>query len=223
MGLKPLVDMDISLYKSCWAGKGDYISTVESCEDFLDWILGLFPGNPSLFLSGKNNFRYSIYPDYKANRKDKVKPIQLGNIRDYLIDHRSAIVVDGMEADDAIGIAQAEDTIIVSGDKDLLQIPGNHFDIKNNQVFQVTEEDARFSFYKQLLMGDAADNVDGLTGIGDVKSTKLITGKSKQEMKETVQEKYKSEFGDNWFEFYDRNARLLYILRKEGSQYYDYF
>jgi|SRR5712664_435931 len=56
------------------------------------------------FLTGSNNFRYQINPEYKANRKDKTKPIYLEEARAYLVTEWGAKLSDESEADDEIAI-----------------------------------------------------------------------------------------------------------------------
>ena len=106
----------------------------------------------------KSNFRYqiaSIRP-YKARRATE-KPHWYTHIRNFLVDHRGAEEVSGMEADDAMSIAQYEDlekcdglsriqsnnwstlpedapdlkksarTVICTRDKDLNMVPGWHY------------------------------------------------------------------------------------------------
>ncbi len=51
----------------------------------------------------ENNFRYKIYPEYKANRKDLPRPRHLEALKEYLITKWSARIALGMEADDALG------------------------------------------------------------------------------------------------------------------------
>lgn len=102
----------------------------------------------SIFLSGENNFRYDIYPEYKGNRP-KERPRHLRALKGYLIEKYNAEVSDGCEADDLLGIEQCaanarrfweaplmeegkkpryvSDTIICSIDKDLRMIPGKHY------------------------------------------------------------------------------------------------
>lgn len=60
------------------------------------------------FLSGSNNFRHTIYPEYKANRKDMVDPRWRAACKEYLVTDWNAEITDGYEADDALGIAQME-------------------------------------------------------------------------------------------------------------------
>lgn len=102
--------------------------------------------DPVIYLSGKNNFRYDIatVKPYKGNRKSE-KPVHWENVYWFLRSRYNAIVVDGMEADDALAIHQMEsfpdcpasgvkaideefaDTVICTRDKDLRQVPGWHY------------------------------------------------------------------------------------------------
>lgn len=96
---------------------------------------------PMLFLTGTGNFREKIAKKkpYKGNREGLKKPWHYSNLTAYMKGHYNAIVVDGMEADDAICIYQTRNlfdeelpyewpyTIICTRDKDLRQCPGWHF------------------------------------------------------------------------------------------------
>ena len=75
----------------------------------------------------------------------------------------------------------------------------------------VTDEEGLFNFYQQILTGDRVDNIVGLTGIGPVKSKKLLEGLSEQEMYAKCVELYESE------ERVIENARLLWLRREEGQ------
>jgi 5'-3' exonuclease len=121
------------------------------------------------FLTGPNNFRYKLYPAYKANRKDKPKPVHLQACRDYLTQYWSAVISDGNEADDLMGIAatNCDDMmgyVICSIDKDLKQIPGSHYNFVTKERVFVSPLDGLKSFYKQLILGDVSDNIPGYDG-----------------------------------------------------------
>jgi 5'-3' exonuclease len=138
----------------------------------------------------KNNFRASIKGNlqYKANRKEFVKPVYLEDIRQYLLKYHEAELVIGEEADDRLGIIQTkygDKTVIASIDKDLRQIPGWHLNTMNNQLIYsqdpgtielIRDKEGKPKkligtgfkwFCAQMLMGDKADNIAGLSGMGN--------------------------------------------------------
>lgn len=165
------------------------------------------------FLTGPNNFRKKVNSEYKANRKDKEPPRWLQSCRAFLVQEWNAIISDGVEADDLLGIAQTEDTRIASLDKDLRMIPGNHFNWLHNEYFYVSEFEGIKHFYKQMLIGDKADNIFGVDGIGPVKASKNLDHlETEQELLEAV-----------WY-FYNEdplrflmNAQCLWIMQNEGE------
>lgn len=166
-----------------------------------------------LYLTGKNNFRKKINPDYKANRKDTVPPVYLQECRQYLVDNHNAIISDGCEADDLLGINQSEDTIICSLDKDLRMIPGNHYNWTKVELDRVTKQDGLRHFYKQMLIGDKSDNIFGVDKIGPVKAAKLIDHlDDEQDMFEAVWAKYDEDAAR-----FVMNANCLWIQRNHGE------
>ena len=194
------------------------------------------------YLTGKGNFREKIATirKYKGNRIAE-KPYHYQNIRDYLVDHHKAIVVDGMEADDAIAIVHTKAlrekrrTVICSIDKDFDQIVGYHYYFKKDkeEFYEVSPSEAIHSFYKQVLTGDTVDNIPGLPGIGPQKAEKVLSGcRTRGEYEKAVLEAYRGHYGDvhDYHYWYDEakkvqvsatpealmleNARLLYLLRE---------
>ena len=120
------------------------------------------------FLTGSNNFRYKINPEYKANRKDTKKPEYLEECREHLVTQWKAQVTDGYEADDSMGIEQTKSpdtTIICTIDKDLLQVPGQHYNFIKQEFKQVSPKEGLFNFYWQTIMGDKSDNIFGFDGL----------------------------------------------------------
>ena len=166
-----------------------------------------------LYLTGKNNFRKKINPEYKANRKDTVPPVYLQECRQYLVDNHNAIISDGCEADDLLGINQTQDTIICSLDKDLRMIPGNHYNWTKVELDRVTKQDGLRHFYKQMLIGDKSDNIFGVDKIGPVKAAKLIDHlDDEQDMFEAVWAKYDEDAAR-----FVMNANCLWIQRNLGE------
>ena len=133
-----------------------------------------------LYLTGKGNFRYDIAKTapYKGNRIDKPRPKHLPALREYVKWAFAAVETEGQEADDAIGIRATElgtdNCIIVSIDKDFLQIPGWHYNFNKREKKWVTPDQGLRFFYTQILTGDTADNVKGAPGIGPKKAEKIL-------------------------------------------------
>lgn len=186
----------------------------------------------TIYLSGKQNFRDNIYSEYKANRRGKEKPVHYTTIRDYLINHWKAKIVEGYEADDLVSIAQCKDlyfenymkspeeaqTVIVSLDKDLNTVPGWHYNTNSGKKYWVTELEAMRSFYKQMITGDPVDNIPGLSKKAPKRRTYKTDPLDEYEdissMCGYVIDGYVEEFGDAWEEQYTLNEKLLWILRE---------
>lgn len=166
------------------------------------------------------NFRNQINPEYKMNRKQAV-PRHLNVCRQFLIEEWNTVVTEGYEADDALGVEQDKtgvdgiyDTCIASIDKDLLQIPGYHYNFVTGKMQQVSELDGIKWFYKQMLIGDSSDNVKGVDKIGSVKASKIIDPLEKEiDMYQTVCSLYKD------VERFDINSDCLWIWRNMNESF----
>jgi len=218
--MKALIDADIVAYRvACTLEDDDAEDFVYArTEDLIDNILVNTEATEyRLFLTGKNNFRYTIYPEYKAHRP-KEKPFWLEKCRQYLIATFNAEVVNGQEADDALGIAQTEDTIICSIDKDLLMIPGRHYNFVKDEFQEVTNDSGMRHFYMQCLTGDRSDNIKGIEQIGPKKAEKILVGcVTEQELFNAVREAYSND------EEFLMNGRVLWIRRKENEDWKERF
>lgn len=178
------------------------------------------------FLSGKSNFRKTIYPEYKANRTAP-KPIHLEALRDYALEEMGAeLAPEGIEADDAMGINQTDDTVIVSLDKDMLMIPGKHFSweikgkgwVKPDKWSDQTELGGLRLFFEQCLKGDTADNIKGIEKVGDKTAKKMLADcTTEQEMFNTVRAAYGND------EEFIMNASCLWIQQHEDDVWRDRF
>lgn len=197
-GTRLLIDGDILLYRIGF-------TTQEEPEDialvrmnnYIDEILfNSGCSDYSIYLTdSKGNYRKELYPEYKANRVAE-KPKHYNLLKQYLIDHEYAEVAWGQEADDALGINQSgaiaePGTIIASIDKDLLMIPGRHYNFVKNEHSVVTYEEGIRRFYLQLLTGDRVDNIPGLSRVGPAGALKLLGEASNEaEYKEAVLKAY---------------------------------
>lgn len=131
------------------------------------------------FLTGKGNFRNSIAVTvpYKGQRVAD-KPIHYQALRDHLVNSWGFEVVQGIEADDAVGIAAyavpEDESIMVHIDKDLNQFRGWHYNYRKKEKYYVSEFEGLTAFYTQILTGDRIDNIVGLKGIGPVKAKRIL-------------------------------------------------
>ena len=163
------------------------------------------------YLSAKkeNNYRYAVDPQYKANRVGVTKPIWLDSCKQFLVTNWGAITCLDMEADDGMGIDQRDSgTVICSIDKDMLQVPGMHYNFVKKKFTEVSRDDGLKTFYKQTLIGDTSDNVIGVHGIGPVKAEKLLGSVHPEEYYGLCRDVY-DDIGR-----YHRNCQLLWILRE---------
>ena len=216
--MKALVDADLLVYRFGFASEGDPAEfALARLSEFLDNLyLELSVDEVWGYLTGKGNFRneIAVTAPYKGTRI-AAKPYHFQLLREYMERAWGFEVVDGIEADDALGIEsyrnEPDETIIVSIDKDLNMIRGHHYNFVKEEKYYVTEEDAIRNFYLQILTGDKVDNIIGLQGIGPVKSKKLLQDCTTElEMYETVLKAYDG----NEVRVLE-NARLLWILREE--------
>ena len=129
-----------------------------------------------IFIGGKGNFRYKIFPEYKANRKDTIKSPLLPFIREYMIEELKAIESHGGEADDYIidGISECSGNCVVSSiDKDVLyhspNIPLYDYRAYNDVLGEfksISTKQSRLARAAQLVIGDSTDGVPGAKGVG---------------------------------------------------------
>ncbi len=229
--LSPLIDADYIVYRVGFAVKDDEpleyaLSTVKHS---LQNVWDRFPNGAvrRVFLTGKGNFRDKLatIQVYKGNRDPANKPKFYSEIREYMINHHNAEVVQGMEAEDAAGIIQYEhkdrDTVIVGVDKDLLCVPGWHYNPVKEELIYVTLPEANTFFWKQVLTGDRVDNILGIKGLGPKTADKLIdpVAGDWDAMRAVALAQYEKQHGDAAEIAMDETAKLIWILRKPGVTY----
>jgi len=173
------------------------------------------------FDKGGSSARVEVFPEYKANRDETPEAIKIAvpHIKEILkAMHIPIIELEGVEADDLIGTlskqAEKEDfkVYMVTPDKDYAQlVSDNIFMYKparmgnGIEIWGIPEVQKRFEVERPEqvidylgMMGDSADNIPGLPGVGDKTAKKFIaaydsmegllenTDKLKGKMKEKV-------------------------------------
>lgn len=213
-----LIDGDIVSYRCAASAENDEewvaVARAVECVDNIALATGASELEVWLSDSRENTFRWQMYPEYKANRTQP-PPRHLAALKELLRYKYNAKVATGEEADDALGYRQMEtegESIICSIDKDLLQIPGHHFNFVKMEYQNVDYISGVRHFYKQLLIGDTADNIKGIYGIGKVKAANLLDNVYDElEMFDIVRNIYNDD---------DRlllNGRLLWIRREKDE------
>lgn len=241
--LNPLIDGDLLVYRCGFSA--DAQAKRDGCmeDNYLEWALGntrttvegilqRFPdcSYSEMYLTGKNNFRESIatMQQYKGTRDPNHKPKYYKEVKEYLKGAWNAHVVDGIEADDAIGIHQwkypDKTTVIVSNDKDMKMIPGNHWNWVTGEETTISLNEANLHFYRQMLEGDRVDNIPGIKGVGPKTVDKLFEELDRDlgKVKAKVEEYYRKQYGDQWDLAYDEVGTLLFIQREKDKTYHDY-
>lgn len=143
-------------------------------------------------------FRHEMYEAYKGTRKPMPEELrqQVPLMKEMLTAMGIRIVEQpGLEADDILGTiafkaeAEGKEAVIVSGDRDLLQLATEHIKIRipktkktGTEIEDYYEKDV-IEKYKvtptqfidmKALMGDASDNIPGVPGIGEKTASAII-------------------------------------------------
>lgn len=173
-------------------------------------------------LTDGENWRKDIYPAYKSNRKDKPKPAYLADLRKYLHESYKVYQRPRLEADDCLGILSTGkmivgERIIVSIDKDFLQIPGLLFNPNRAEegIREISGAEADRWHMMQTLTGDSCDGYPGCKGIGAAKATKILDAVDPENWWDVIVALYRAYSTEDPL----TQARVARILR---STDYDY-
>ena len=141
-------------------------------------------------------FRHDIYPEYKAHRAKMPDEMRSQMARVRQVVEALGIPVfeqEGYEADDLLGTLarqageQGVDTLIVTGDRDLLQLVDERTHVLTSRrrfsdtvVYDADGVERRYGLAPaqlvdlKALMGDQSDNIPGVRGVGEKTATKLL-------------------------------------------------
>lgn len=170
---------------------------VNAVYGFLNMLLNLSNENKCshivvIFDAARHNFRNTIYPAYKATRKETPAELipQFPLIREACQAlNISCIEMEGYEADDLIStyarlaVEKGWTARIISADKDLMQLMRDGVSLYDPMKKKELSQDdvlAKFGVTPdkvvdvQSLMGDSTDNVPGANGIGPKTAAELI-------------------------------------------------
>ena len=185
-------------YKKVPYYTNDYVRTVESLAKSYDC------GNIIILADGGSVYRKNLYPDYKANRKEKYKDqtevekkefevfmAEFANAFKRLSDKGYLVLKhSGLEADDLAAWIVGKrkdfdvgDIWLISSDKDwdlLIDDDVSRFSTVTRKETTVDNWDEHYDFEPEYfltfkcLAGDTGDNIPGISGIGPKRATQLI-------------------------------------------------
>ena len=146
----------------------------------------------------KPTFRHKLFPEYKGTRKGMPEELkeQVPLLQELLRKmNMPLLMMEGFEADDILGTIakqmqeQGKEVVVVSGDRDLLQLSDEHIKISIPKTSK--GETKVYSYYPKdveeewgvsplefidlkALMGDSSDNIPGVPGMGEKTATWII-------------------------------------------------
>ena len=226
-----LVDADSLIFASCYKKRDKpeddkYYRDIEDAqakfdEQFMSIVNKLedmYPIERVITFSGsKGNFRKLITPVYKANRKKQELPPLLDEMHQFVKDEYDSVWGYGIETDDMVARywkalsneVGRDNVMIVSIDKDYKQFPClmYNYHYKHKEVLDISEDEALFNFYEQMIIGDTADNVNYFKGKGKKYAEKYLADcntkyQYTRKMLELFQEKYKGKARQKYAECY---------------------
>ena len=213
-----LFDADSLVYSSCCnvetieeaIGKFDevFMSIANRLEDNYDVKEYIF------FNNSRGNFRKVLDKNYKANRLNVELPPLLNEMHELvtvLYDSKKAY---GMETDDIVAKYWyklsnefgRDNVLIISIDKDYKQLPAliYNYHYKHRCIYDISEKQALYNFYEQMIIGDGADNVNYCKGYGKVYASKIFNDcKTHYQFTKKTYELFKT--------IYKSKAKLKYI------------
>jgi DNA polymerase-1 len=185
-----IIDADVPLYRAAiasevetdwgnddWTLHSDMSVAREIFEHEIEKIRSVFHEECPILLcfSTPENWRKSILPTYKANRKKNRKPIVLKPLRAWAEKTYDSLSHGDLEADDLLGLLKHKG-IMVSVDKDLKTVPGVHYnpDKWEDGVYDVTKDQAHYHHMYQTLCGDSTDGYKGCPAVGPKTAEKIL-------------------------------------------------
>lgn len=168
-------------------------------------------------------YRKMLWEPYKKGRPTK-KPKHFELVTKVIKETYGFVSEKYMEADDLLVVLKGVDDVIVTLDKDLLQVPGAYINLRDRGINYIDEEQAEVAFWTQMLCGDSIDNVRGLTQrqvgtansdrfVGETTAKKIIDKVDINDLKEFVQDLYPNPH------HFDLNFNLLRMWRKPYELY----
>lgn len=171
------VDADIIAFRAAYVGEegssvGLAMSVVSDMLDTIATNLEVGMSALELYFTDSDNYRTIIDPNYKANRKDAPKPRYLKEVRELMQERYCSTYFSRryLEADDLLHLGH----VIATVDKDLLQVPGLHYNLTSQKTIRISDVEADNMLLRQAITGDSTDNIRGIRGMGPKRADAFI-------------------------------------------------
>lgn len=181
-----------------------------------------------VFLSGPNElcFRSSVSTirPYKGHRESAERPVHYHALKAYLLTKHNANMCYWHEADDALAM-MANGNIMCTADKDLLQVPGVHYNFFTHEGREISHLEGEYNLFHQILTGDPVDNIQGLRGVGEKRAANALED-AKDDPRamyavclEMYTERWPEDHPLSGEEAFQETAELVYLLREYGDSW----
>lgn len=134
-----------------------------------------------------------------------------------------------MEADDVVSIWSYEareaeqDFVIAHIDKDINQVPGNHYNYNSKQIYFVDDDEADMHFCTQLLIGDNGDDIPKVKkGYGIKTAQKALAETTYDNRMDTVVDEWQRLYGKGWEKQLNMVGNLIYMKRTWDLEEWNY-
>jgi len=197
------------------------VASIRNTARHLHDVLGLSKSNKAHIVCALSAYgrrwREDVFPSYKRGRSNKPKPTGYGPARDVVQGTFDTVLEARLEGDDVLGLLAtgrfADDlTVVVSIDKDLLQVPGRLFnpDHPERGILEVTRDSAHRQHMLQALMGDRTDEYPGCPGMGPVRAGRLLDAEEPSNWWGAIVQAYEDkDLDENFALSQARVARIL--------------
>lgn len=222
-----IIDGDTILYLATYSKEKEKSikDVLKDCDNIINDIFKATNASAYIGYLTDGSFRYKIAKQrpYKGNRVGIPKPKYFGIAKEYILDEHQFVTKKDYEADDLCIITHnlikqrgEYNPIIASPDKDLRQIQGVFYDYKKKEITEINEEIAHKNLWKQVLTGDAGDNIQGIPGIGDKKAEYILLDRENENYSTIVLNAYTAYYGEyKGILAFTENYQLVKMLKDD--------
>jgi 5'-3' exonuclease len=171
-----LIDADFIVFYICHNKKGEVEKTLEDVyggiDTYVDYLLKRTNTEKYIgFVGSGKTFRHELNPKYKANR-DYSNPLPfMKEAKEYMINKWKFVSFPNIEADDCVLITENNfkdkyNVTVIAVDKDLKNTEGHRFNPMKNEFIDTTDIQDLEYFWRSMIIGDSADGIIALKGLG---------------------------------------------------------